>query len=176
MVAALLGVTLMGCTVSTDDANSAGGDTLSTAAVSEATTGPEDDGTSNQVGGSDDSGGFLFTVHQVVDPWTPAQSFVSAAPGMRYLAVELSAENQGGEVQTFSSLLGVELRDSLDRVWESTFTMLDPGMAGVDGEVQPGQANRGWFAAEVPADAQLVELRLRGNLTAAGAVWSLTSG
>jgi hypothetical protein len=125
------------------------------------------------VGSSDESGGFLFTVHQVVDPWTPANSWAAAAEGMRYVTVELSAVNQGDQAEVWSSALGAEAADSLNRVWQTTFTMLDPGMASLDGDVQAGGERRGWVAFEVPADAELVELRLKGNLTAGGAVWVL---
>lgn len=164
-------VLLAGCAVEGGEGSGQGGDV--SARTLEQSTPVGEGGVANPVGSSDDSGGFVFTVHQVVDPWVPVSEWAAPPAGMRLVAVEVTVANQGGGVEVWSSALGAEVADTESRVWQTGFAAPDPGMAGVDGDVQPGGERRGWFSFEVPADAQLVELRLRGNLTAAGAVWAI---
>src|SRR5690606_32296924 len=84
---------------------------------------------------------------------------------------EVELRNTSDEVQTFSSLLGAEVTDSLNRPW-------DIGLAGfdlpqVDGDVPPGGARRGWMVFEVAEDSTGLLLRIMGNLTATGSVFAL---
>jgi hypothetical protein len=118
------------------------------------------------------TGDFDVVVHQVTDPWTSTNQFDTPQAGNRFVAVEVEVTNTGAEVQTISSLLGAELTDSLNRPWDAALAGV--GLPSLDGDVQPGQARRGWMVFDVATDATGLTLRLKGNLTATGSLFKLS--
>jgi hypothetical protein len=88
------------------------------------------------VGTTGNTSGFDVTLLQYVDQWQPTNQFESPSPGMRYVAVELDMVNTRDEVQGFSTLLGLELIDSLGQRWNIAFAGFD--LPQIDGDVAPG--------------------------------------
>ena len=151
--------------------------TTTTEEEAPASTAPDTGGTSAgdqdvyAIGQWAHTGDFDVTVHQVVDPYVSTNELETPQPGHRFVAVEVELRNTSDEVQTFSSLLGAEVTDSLNRPW-------DIGLAGfdlpqVDGDVPPGGARRGWMVFEVAEDSTGLLLRIKGNLTATGSLFAL---
>jgi hypothetical protein len=123
------------------------------------------------VGGSDTTSGFNVTLLQVVDPWTSNNQFESPDAGNRFVAVELNMVNSTDEIKPFSTLLGLEVIDSLGQRWNPAFAGVD--LPQLDGDVAPGQNIRGWQVFEVPADATGLRLKVSGSLTASGIEFQL---
>lgn len=90
---------------------------------------------------------------------------------MRYVAVEPNVVNTRDEVQSFSTLLGLELIDSLGQRWNIALAGMD--RPKLDGDVAPGSNGRGWQVFEVPADATGLRLKVQGSLTATGIEFQL---
>ncbi len=189
-VAAVVGAAaLTGCADEADDAAST--DTtpaeqtttvVTAAATPETTEAPTTESTSppdDESGDSDDyavgetghTGDFDVTLHAVEDPLQPANEFDQPTPGNRLVGVEVTLTNTGDDPQTFSSLLAAELTDSLSRPWTVALAGLDRPQ--VDGDVPPGESRRGWMTFDVAEDADALRLRVKGNLTAEGAVFVL---
>jgi hypothetical protein len=124
------------------------------------------------VGSTDNTSGFDVTLLQFVDPWQSTNQFESPSAGMRFVAVELGMLNTRDEVQTFSSLLGLELIDSLGQRWNPAFAGFD--LPQLDGDVAPGSNIRGWQVFEVPADATGLRLKVQGSITASGIEFQLS--
>ena len=118
------------------------------------------------VGSTDNTSGFDVTLLQFVDQWQPTNEFEAPSPGMRYIAVELDMVNTDDEVQTFSTILGLEVVDSLGQRWNPAFAGFDLPQLG--GDVVPGTNIRGWQVFEVPVDATGLQLRVKGSITASG--------
>jgi len=115
--------------------------------------------------------GFDVTVHQVQDPYVPTNEFETPQPGHRYVAVEVELRNTSDGMQTFSSLLGAEVTDSMNRPWDIGFAGFD--LPQIDGDVPPGGARRGWMVFEVAEDSTELILRIKGSLTATGSLFAL---
>lgn len=124
------------------------------------------------VGETAHTGVFDVTVHEVVSPWVSGNQFEVPQPGHHFVAVEASLVNiDGSELETWSSLLGAEVTDSLGRPWNTAFAGVDLPM--LDGDVGLGMTRRGWVVFEVADDATGLLLRLSGNLTATGSLFDL---
>jgi hypothetical protein len=123
------------------------------------------------VGSTDNTSGFDVTLLQVVDPWTSTNQFESPDAGNRFLAVELNMVNTTDEIRPFSTLLGLEIIDSLGQRWNPAFAGFDLPQLG--GDVAPGENIRGWQVFEVPADATGLRLKVLGSLTASGIKFQL---
>ena len=87
------------------------------------------------------------------------------------MAVELNLVNTGDEIQVFSTVMGLEIIDSLGQRWNITLAGLDLPQLG--GDVLPRSNPRAWSVFEVPADASGLQLRVTGSLTASGIVFQL---
>jgi hypothetical protein len=124
------------------------------------------------VGSTDNTSGFDVTLLQYVDQWQSTNQFESPSAGMRYVAVELNMVNTRDEVQTFSTLLGLELIDSLGQRWNIALAGVD--LPKLDGDVAPGSNIRGWQVFEVPADATGLRLKVQGSITASGIEFQLS--
>jgi hypothetical protein len=125
----------------------------------------------HRVGDTAKSSDFELTLLTVEDPMVPTNDFEKPSDGMRFVAVEVEAKNVSDERQTLSTLLGAEIIDSQNQSWDIAIAGTDRPQ--LDGEVMPGQSRRGWIAFEVPADATGLKLRLKGSMTAAGALFVL---
>jgi len=123
------------------------------------------------VGSTDTTSGFEVTLLQYVDNWTSSNQFEAPADGKRFVAVELNLVNTRPEVQTFSTLLGLEVIDSLGQRWPAGIYGTE--LPSVGGDIAPGTNIRGWQVFEVPADATGMRLVVKGSLTASGTEFQL---
>ena len=126
-----------------------------------------------RVGQTGSSGGFAFTVYAVKDPFTSSNQFATPTAGDRYVEVDVQVKNQNTSRQeVFSSLAGFHLLDSLNHQYdEALVTGVEP--SAPDGQIAAGQAIRGFVVFEVPKATTGLKLRCQGNLTSAGAVFTL---
>jgi hypothetical protein len=125
------------------------------------------------IGGTDTSGDLTFTVNSFEDPATENNQFLQPEPGNRYVAVEVTITNPTDETESFYTLLLAELIDSQNQTWTpSIFGLSDRPSLDVD--IPPGESRRGWIAFEVPESSNGLRLRLKGNLTADGAFFTLS--
>lgn len=118
------------------------------------------------VGDSDTTSGFEVTLLQVADPWQPTNEFERPSEGKRFVATELNLVNTRSEAQSFSTILGLEMIDSLGQRWNVAFAGFE--LPSLDGDVPAGTNIRGWAVYEVPADATGLQLVVKGSLTASG--------
>ena len=133
---------------------------------------PAPSGTPLTVGSTGNTSGFDVTLLQYVDQWQSTNEFESPSPGTRFVAVELNMVNTRDEAQGFSTLLGLELIDSLGQRWNIAFA--GSALPQLDGDVAPGSNIRGWQVFEVPADATGLRLQVKGSLTASGIEFQLS--
>lgn len=125
------------------------------------------------IGDTDTTGAFQFTVHAFEDPVVETDGLIAPADGSRYVAVEVTITNTSAAVETFSTLLGAELIDSMNQSWDVSL-FATSNRPSIDGDVPPGDSRRGWIAFEVPADSIGFRLRLTGNLTAEGTTFTVS--
>ncbi|HEV7758747.1 MAG TPA: DUF4352 domain-containing protein [Acidimicrobiales bacterium] len=135
-------------------------------------------------GGKSDGGQDVYTVgqtvhtgdlnvvlHTVTDPWVSGDEFDSPQPENRFVAVEVEMRNTGDETEIMSTWLGAELTDAQNRPWDVALAGYD--LPQIEGEIEPGEARRGWMVYEVPADATDLRLRIKGELTSTGSSFDL---
>lgn len=123
------------------------------------------------VGETATTSGMDVTVHEVVDPWDSSNEFETPQAGHRFVAVEATIASTSDELEPWSSLLGAELMDSESRPWDVALAGTD--LPALDGDVPPDGERRGWVVFEVGEDAAGLMLRLKGSVTATGAVFDL---
>lgn len=117
------------------------------------------------IGDTATTGAFAVTAHALEDPVIQPDDLIDTVAGHRLLAVETTVTNTSSGPQSFSTMLLVELVDSLERTWPaSVFGVSD--RPGLDATVAPGESRRGWTGFEVPTDATCFRLRVKGNLAA----------
>lgn len=97
--------------------------------------------------------------------------FDRPSPGRRHVAVELNVINTTNEFKTFSTLLGLEVIDSLGQRWNIAFAGID--LPSLDGGVAPGSNIRGWAVFDVPHDSSGLRLSVKGSITASGIAFNL---
>lgn len=113
---------------------------------------------------------FDIIVHGFSDPQPPG-AFLRPAAGTHYVSVDVQVVNRGTVPQTFSSLAQIHLVDRANRQFEPTFGDLEP--PAPDGEIPPGATSRGHALFEVPDGATGLRVRVRGDLTTPGVVFTL---
>ena len=114
-------------------------------------------------------GDFTVVVHGVKDPVTSTNQFLRPEAGNRWVAVDLEVTNTSDEPETFSALLGLEIQDSENRVFDlNVMSGVQPGPP--DGELAPGGARRGTAVFEVPTTATGLRLLFKGEIFGAGQV------
>ncbi len=123
------------------------------------------------VGATATTSGIAVTLLQSVDPWSSTNQFEVPAAGHRFVAVELNMVNTTAELVTFSSVLGLEVIDSLGQRWPITFAGVDLPSAG--GDIAPGTNLRGWAVFDLPLESTGLQLRVSGSLTATGSLFTL---
>ncbi len=118
------------------------------------------------IGGIAITGAFAVTPpHAFEDPVIEPDDLVDTVAGHRLVAVETTVTNTSSSRQSFSTMLLVELVDSLERTWPaSVFGVSD--RRGLDASVAPGASRRGWVGFEVSAAATGFRLRVKGDLAA----------
>lgn len=151
-----------------DDAPETAATTANDGAASETTSAPTD---RYAVGDTATTSDFEVTLHSVEDPFDPADGFSTPAEGHRYVAVELEVRNLADEQRTFSTLAYTEILDSTNRAWDVELT--GTNRPTVEGDMPAGDARRGWVVFEVGDDAAELRLRVKGSITASGAIFVL---
>ncbi len=106
----------------------------------------------------------------VQDPLPPGE-FDPVVPNERYVAVEVSLRNTSDEPLPLSTIFGTELTDSLGR--PGTLAFVRPDLPRLDGQVEAQGVRQAFVVFSMPVDAVGLELRVRGSLTANGAVFTL---
>jgi hypothetical protein len=79
--------------------------------------------------------------------------------------------HDGDETEIMSTWLGAEVMDAQNRPWDVAFAGYE--LPQIEGDVQPGEARRGWMVFEVADEASDLQLRIKGNLTATGSLFDL---
>jgi len=117
------------------------------------------------IGDTATTGAFAVTAHAFEDPVIEPDDLLDTVAGHRLVTVETTVTNTSSRRQSFSTMLLVELVDSLERTWPaSVFGVSD--RPGLDASVAPGASRRGWVGFEVPTDTTGFRLRVKGDLAA----------
>lgn len=114
------------------------------------------------------SGDLVFIVHGFEDPYTSPNQFSTPKSGNRFLAVDVEVINKKVEQQSWSSALGAEVILKDRQTYTGTFAITAP--PAPEGEIPAKFSKRGLIPFEVPVDAQVRYVRLKGNLTSNGAL------
>jgi hypothetical protein len=127
-----------------------------------------------KVGDTASTGAFSITVYAAKDPQPAGNSLLTPTVGGHFVSVDVQVTNPGSSQQAFSSLVGFHLLDSVNHQYDESLggAGLTPGAP--DGEIAGGQSIRGYVVFEVPDGTTGLKFRAQGNLTAAGAVWTLS--
>jgi len=122
------------------------------------------------VGQTGKTGDFEATLNAVTDPYASTNQFVQPAAGTRFVAVDVTMRNVSNDQQPVSSALSFELTDSTGQKYNETFA---PGLTAIDGLVPPNDQRRGTMVYQVPLTATGLELRVRGDISSGGTVFTL---
>jgi hypothetical protein len=128
--------------------------------------------TAYKVGDTARSAGWKVTLFGFKDP-LDAPPDHPPDPGDHYVSVDLQITNPSSKDVSFNVHGAFQLLDSANHQYGDTFLVwLDPGepIGGIDA----GQSLRGNVAFEVPDGTTGLRLRVRGDETAAGAVFALS--
>ena len=124
------------------------------------------------VGQTAKTGGLDVTVYSFKDPQPPPNQITSPTAGSHFVSVDVQVKNPRSSQVPFSSLLGFHLLDSANHQYDETATSgVTPGPP--DGQIAGGQSIRGFVVFEVPDGTTGLKFRAQGQLTAAGAVFTL---
>ncbi len=128
------------------------------------------------IGETAHTGDFDVTVNSVTDPLAPSDSFFTADPGNRFIAIDVTMANSSNEAKPVSSILSFELTDSEGRKYDLSIVGTSAAGTGtLDGDVPPQTQRRGTVAYEVPETITTgLQLRVKGDLTAGGTVFQIS--
>jgi hypothetical protein len=100
------------------------------------------------------------TVHEVVDPWIPENSEDAAPSGRRYIAVEVTVENDtGADFGVYSGSGQFQLKDKENFVEDAVVyegPQAEPELPEVT--LDDGEKARGWVTFEVNDDSEIVSM------------------
>lgn len=144
-------------------------------AQSQPTTAPtqpsSNSGGTHKVGDVVTLDGWQLTVNGVKT--SSGDEFNQPKPGNTFLLVDVTAVNQTGQSQSFSSLLSFTLKDSTGQKYDETIDTNAP--SSPDGNVAAGGKLRGTVAYEVPKTQHTFELDFTPDITSNDvATWSLS--
>lgn len=91
------------------------------------------------------------------------QMFSEPKEGNVFVGVNFEIENISDEVQNMSSLLLFDAYADDVKCSYSLSANIVFGDGTLDGEISPGKKLVGWYAVEVPADWQALELEVKAN-------------
>lgn len=174
-IAAIIGVAVAGSADDEDTASNGGDDVTTEAAGEPGTSGSGDEGSGEDtyaVGETGTSSDLEITVNTVEDPWVPSNEFDTPPAGQRYVGVEMTVVNTGDQTATFSTLAGIEVVDEQGQAWDVALTASD--QPGIDGDIPAGATRKGWVYLAVGEDATGLQMRVKGSLTAEGALFLLS--
>jgi hypothetical protein len=131
---------------------------------------------SYQIGETAKTADLEVTLNGVTDPYAPSSNLFKPKPGDRWVAVDVTVKNNGSDKMTFSTLALMELKDSQSQTWNVSLegSAADTTTPQLDGDVVPGDSRRGIAVFEIPDAATGLKLRVKGEITANGAVWQIS--
>lgn len=169
-----IGVALLAATASSSENEPRKADESGT----EPTTAGQGDGGGDGAGAGDSSGDFAVgdlvelgdwqvRVHGVTDPLVSDDPVFQPAAGNRWVAIDVEVTNTGDATETLSSILCFELKDSENKVYDSTVTGV-AGTATPDGDLAPGASLRGTLEYELPTAVTGLRLGFSCDLLESG--------
>jgi hypothetical protein len=99
------------------------------------------------------------TVEGFEDPWVPSGEGVPAAAGRRYVAFEVTVENDGGsgDFPVYVSSSSFKLTDSDRFAYQPVYGRMEPGLPeGI--QLEDGEKAHGWVLFEIDEDAEVESL------------------
>ena len=115
-------------------------------------------------------GDLTITVNGVHTP--EGNQFAQPAAGQRFVVVDLSVTNNGGQAANVSTLLQMKLKDGTAQQYPlDLLATTAAGGAAPEGELAPGETVRGPVGFQVPADAGDLLFVFDGNVFGAGKVF-----
>jgi hypothetical protein len=111
--------------------------------------------------------GYYFAALQIEDP-APAPTGYRARPGTRLVSVEVIAENQNGDLLSFSPMSLMRLLDTQGTSYNYDITC-QVGMKLPDAQLDKGESVQGWITFSLPEQAQPAALEY-GYSTQIGAL------
>jgi hypothetical protein len=126
----------------------------------------------HKVGDTTKTSEWQVTVYGAKDPWTSTNQFDQAAPGSRYVQVDVQVVNTTSKQDVFSSLMAFKLLDSAHHSFDEALVSTQPGAP--DGTVPAHGALRGFVTFEVPTSSTGLVFQVQGSLTAAGSQFALS--
>lgn len=121
------------------------------------------------VGDSAKTGDLTVIVHSVTDPYVSTNEFFQPDPGKRLITVDVELLNGGDEDQSYSSMLGVELQLADNTM--ASLSVTGDNLPSLDGTVPAGGGLRGTVVFVAPEGTAWSTVRVKGGLTADGAVF-----
>jgi hypothetical protein len=119
-----------------------------------------------KVGESVKLGDWAVTVNGVQNPFTSSNAFDEPKAGKKFVAVDISAQNNGDKSQTVSSLLCFSLVDSTGQKYDQALVVGAP--AAPNGDIAPGETTRGTIVYEVPENATGLQEKFKCSLFSSG--------
>lgn len=119
-----------------------------------------------KVGESVKLGDWAVTVNSVENPFTSSSSFDTPAEGKKYVAVDVSVQNNSTKPEIVSSLACFSLQDSTGQSYTQALVAGAP--SAPNGEVAPGETVRGTIVYEVPESATGLKEKFKCDLFSTG--------
>ncbi len=102
-------------------------------------------------------GGARITVLSFDGDAQPAEDAAGPRPGNRFVVVEVTVENVGGDA--LSTFLDWRLTDAAGYAWMEALSVREPSFPG--GELAPGDASRGYLTYEVSRSSSRLTLSVK---------------
>lgn len=128
-------------------------------------------GDTHKVGDTAHTGDLDVTLDTVKDPYTPTNEIEKPQAGQRFVAVEMSLKNTASDKKTFSSIIGAELSDADGQHF--TIALAGTDLPQLEGDIQAGETRKGWMVFGVPDASNGLKLRVKGDVTSQGSVFTL---
>lgn len=172
VIIAALAFTIAGCSSTTPAPSGPTQPTSGGAAPASSTSGTTKLSIGSTATLSTPSGPLDVTVVQVVDPATPAESYIHPTAGERWIGVQFKFVNRGTKLFTDSPLAGLSAADPQGQPEDSypdqeisAGPMIDP-VAGV--RLQPGDTTLGFIVYSLPGNTKMARIQYtpKGGSTA----------
>lgn len=127
--------------------------------------------------GTDPALKVTVTLNQLFSPATPAQDFMKAKPGKKFVAVQLTLTNTGQAIYSDSPMLGAILIDGEGQQYRASIYDVREGQGfGGSVTINTGDSRKGVLVFEVPESATLAKLQfgLNGGFARQKGEWVLS--
>lgn len=95
-----------------------------------------------------------------VEPYTSSNQFMSPSAGKRFVAVDITLQNNSDEAYNYN-VLEFNLQDNEDYSYTNALADIEPYLT--TGAIQPGQRTRGYIPFEIPTENEPVKLTYTPN-------------